>query len=296
MRVVYQEVLDNETAAALNVAAVQNAVLSYRMVWPQRLGVPPYGSATSYAGVGNESPPPVVHATYTAQIADSSLTGDTDAEVLYRETLKPWLLAHLKTVLNLDAHPEAASKQLVTQDESWQWSPSVNSFNGMLTVMVPRNAAQITMYRESIYQLRDLGWRREKLWDRRANTYSSWSIGERTIARQTITMTRLNTLPVEPPLLGGNWQLDTHDRQDSAERVGSPAVDHGGGELHSAIEYTSQFQRTYTLVDHDAGATGSAITPGPETVVYQQPPADLQGFVVAVGQGGTTVWAQPRGD
>jgi hypothetical protein len=294
---VYQLVLDNETEADLNSASVVNAVVEYKMDSPQRIAIGPYPGQEEYVGgLGGNAPPVSLIAVYTAQIPDAQVAGDTTAETLYRETLKPWLLSHMQNALNLGSHPEAASEPYIN-NEQYNWTPSTNSFRGSLVMTVTGSPVQIIRYSEAIRQMHDLGIRRSKLWDGQASTFSSWSVGRTIRAHQSITLTKLNDVPNEPALLAAPWELDTHSRSDSAEYVGSPGDQHDGGNTIAAYEYTSQFTRAYTDVVPSQAGGGSEVTPGGEGgVVYEKPQAGDQSFGGGtISSDGTTIIAAPVG-
>jgi len=235
--IVYEERIENDIQSG-DSNIIENALVNYILRSPQVFGTSPIRTTTP------NMPPASVELTYNCSMNKENLSTDTTAETTYRTAVKPWLLSHLKDVLNLGAHAEASSS-LIIEDETFNWNPNNCSFSGSLSAMAPPN--DIIEFSESFSQSLDPGITFEKMYDGNDFTYADWGIGQEIQAVQSVVIVKLGSIPADPPSLSNPpWKpIATWNRSDDAEFIGYPGALHSGGESTKQIKYRSTFTRNY---------------------------------------------------
>jgi len=276
----YQEIIQDEASAGTNNATIQASVLNYAMSWPNEFGQSLIGYSVPAA------PPPTVRASYSCWLDNTLLATDNAAEVLYRGTIKPYLLSHLASVLNLSAHAEA-SDSLIALSEDFSWNPSESRMDGTLNVMAPQSTSAIISYQETVSQNQTSGKTWDPLWDGADHSYSTWGIGRRLVATVSTTITKLGSPPADPPALSSPWEEMDASRTDRVEILGSPSDTHSGGETQAVKRYTAVVNRTYifSVAKRNTQITEGAV--GGRQEVFKKG----QGvFEVAIGGQGNTLF------
>jgi len=251
-RLTYLERLEYDVASGGH-ATIVNALVNYELNSPQSFGGSPIQDTNP------KYPPSQISVSYSCSLDNTKLTGNTTAETLYRTEIKPWLISHLKDVLNLSAHPEA-SNNIIIQNERYNWNPNSCDLSGSLDIFSAPN--EILEFSESIRQTLDPGTVFEKLYDGLNYTYALWGKGQEIFASQEIQIAKMNSRAAEPSALSAPWvPIADWTRSDSADFLGYAAAQTTTGAATLKI-YRSSFSRNYVYTAKTANqptSTGTEI-------------------------------------
>ena len=186
----YKEILANQSKASVNVSSIVDPTVNYSVRYDQLTGVSETGGYTTYPKVG-------ITITYSCRISRDVVVTDTSIDSVYHNTVRPWLLEHVRNVLALANYTQAGTEYIIQSE-----SKSIDSYNytvnGSMTLTAPKMRDVILELTESVTINDDYGIISDKLWDGHPHTFNSWSVGGKLTLSRSITISKLGSEPPEP--------------------------------------------------------------------------------------------------
>jgi len=251
-RLEYDEQIEADSAAG-HAAGVIGSRLEFQVDMPAEIGTSPLVPVSEF-------PPAIVTAEYSGTLVTGSWPDGDSARTMYFGTIRPWLLARVRTVLGLDTGPMGGGLYATAGGETFRASRSTGYFSGRVTMLLGGNNP-VESYVERIAQEGDVGIAAEKLYDGKDHTWAEWGIGAELFATQVVVIKQRDSLPGDPPGLAPPWvQHGSFGEEMTAEARGVRSVAIGSSGLTTTIVYTKTFTRRYRYALAAEG--GGVTTPG----------------------------------
>ena len=213
----YKEILAKQSSASINVAAIVDPSVSYRVSVDQEIGV--CQSNAGYVMV----PAVTVSISYSCKIDFEQVGDEKDIEDVYQDTVKPWLIAHARDMLGLANYSNAGTNYII-QSESKTVDPHAYTVGGQLTFTAPKTLASIVRLDENITVSDEDGISVTPIWDQVNYTYSTWGIGAKKTLNRNISIAKLDTPPADPPEYAddsqGTWLRLNIRKRTQLKRLG----------------------------------------------------------------------------
>lgn len=212
----YKEIISNQSQASVNVAAIVDPHVSYSVRYAQEIGI----SGAGYVAI----PATTVSISYSCTIDHDQVGTDTSMETVYQDTVKPWLINHVWDMLDLGDYPQSGPHYIV-QNEAKSIDPYAYTLSGSLVFIVPKMASLVIALTENININDDEGIVAEKIWDGKQYTHATWGIGKTKSMTRSISITKLDSPPTEPPDYPdespGKWLKRSRSTRKEVKEFGS---------------------------------------------------------------------------
>lgn len=248
---VYKEILDDQSEINFNEENIVDLRANYSVSRRQPIGISRTGGYVAL-------PMTFVNASFSCTVKKTVTVANS--EILYRNTIRPWITKHSKDVVGLESVTNAGLNY-ITQSDDVSFDPTSSTISGRIVFFAPL-ASQILELSESIQRSTSLGRGFDKLWNRIENSYLVYEIGEMNTVIRTITVKQLDIVPAAPlPLDDNSLFLVDKSESETVMEDGKNSADDFAGEITSSQIFTKTFTEIYRKVDVENSVFINAITP-----------------------------------
>lgn len=249
---VYREITEDETEAALNNANIKDVSCTFRLNRSNLVGESPTGGFIMDPLVN-------ISVNYSCKIL-KSVSSTSAVEALWSSTIKPWILKRSKEILNL-SNVGAAGQNYIAKDDNFSFDPNTYSLTASLVVVAPKTNSSIVALSESIDSNFDSGIRDEKLFDGIDHSVFEYGVGAQEIITRSITVARYSVEPADPPFLSDtdNTLSFRTRRKSQAQVIEGKATALDSGEVVQLKLITKSFVDTYKRVNPEASVISDLI-------------------------------------
>lgn len=238
--VVYTQLLANDIKAQADYAAIKNARCSYGIDFSQDKGYSPTSGFTMVPAV-------TISVSYQAEI-DSEVVNlnESKIEETYNTLVRPWIIEHSLTVLNIRRKNTASDSSYIAQRESYSIDPHNYTVSGNIVFSAPKTSTQIIALSESFTETTDEGLIINKLWNGKPYHANVNKIGATRFAQRVITIIQLSQPPREPNPLPNYQRLNIQLRKKYDSRGAGSAPDIAA--LKEIVAYGHTYVENYQYI------------------------------------------------
>lgn len=189
---VYTEIFEPQTAAAVNSNKLINVQISYSIDRRQRIGI----SSSGYIAI----PQTYVNVSYSAELVKSQFTTHEEVHDFYRNELKLHIVQRAIVNLNIENVTNAGSSFII-QDDKFSFNPGKFTCNGTIRFLAPNSLTAIIELEEQIIEDWGSGQILRDLWDGKDFTAVGYHQGASLFVTRITTIVQLGSRPAPPSIL-----------------------------------------------------------------------------------------------